>query len=61
MRAASDLPLALGALAEAVAEGSITPDEAQAVAAVLETQRRAIETAELDARITALESRKESR
>ena len=61
MRAASDLPLALGALAEAVAEGSITPDEAQAVAAVLEIQRRAIETAELDARITALESRKESR
>jgi Family of unknown function (DUF5681) len=48
---------ALGAVAEAVAAGEVTPEEGQAVAAVLETQRRAIETAELEARIAALETR----
>ena len=46
---------ALGAVA--VAGGDLTPDEGQAVAAVLETQRRAIETAELEARIAMLETR----
>src|SRR4051812_17278078 len=48
---------ALGAVAEAVAGGDLSPEEGQAVAAVLETQRRAIETAELEARIAALETR----
>ena len=47
---------ALGAVAEAVAAGDLSPEEGQAVAAVLETQRRAIETAELEARIAALEA-----
>lgn len=56
---AADLPRALGAIADAVADGLLTPDEAQSVAAVLETQRRAIETAELAARIEALETRAE--
>jgi hypothetical protein len=48
---------ALGAVAEAVAGGDLSPEEGQAVASVLETQRRAIETAELEARIAALETR----
>jgi hypothetical protein len=54
---ASDVVTALGLIAEAVGAGEITPDEGTAVAAVLETKRRAIETAELDARITALEKK----
>ncbi len=46
-----------GPVAEAVAAGEITPDEGQAVAAVLETQRRAIETSQLEQRLAALEAR----
>jgi hypothetical protein len=45
----------MGKVADAVGAGSITPDEAQAVAAVLETKRRTLETADLTARIEALE------
>ncbi|HTW54361.1 MAG TPA: hypothetical protein VME45_20905, partial [Stellaceae bacterium] len=56
MQATADLPAALGVIAAAVAGGELTPDEGQAVAAVLETQRRAIETAELEQRIAALET-----
>ena len=54
---AGGVAAALGAVAEAVAGGDLSPEEGQAVAAVLETQRRAIETAELEARIAALETR----
>jgi hypothetical protein len=46
---------AIGLVADAVGTGTITPDEGQAVAAVLETKRRAIETVELEARVAALE------
>lgn len=53
---AADLPVALGALAEAVGAGDLTPDEGQAVAAILEAQRKAIETAELESRISKLEA-----
>ena len=55
IEAPGDLVRALAAVAEAVASGSITPDEGQAVAAILESQRRAVETADLAARIEALE------
>jgi hypothetical protein len=48
---------ALAAVAAAVAGGEVSPEEGQAVAAILETQRRAIETAELEARIVALEAK----
>jgi hypothetical protein len=48
---------ALGAVASAVAAGEVSPEEGQAVAGILETQRRAIETAELEGRIAALEAR----
>lgn len=51
----ADLSAAIGVVAEAVGIGDITPDEGQAVAAVLELQRRAIETAELADRVAALE------
>ena len=39
----------------AVATGAISPEEGQAVAGVIEFQRRAIETNDLAARIEALE------
>jgi hypothetical protein len=56
MQTAADLPNVLGALAEAVACGDLTPEEGQAMAAICETQRRAIETADLDRRLAALEA-----
>jgi len=51
--------VAVGAVVAAVGAGTLTPDEAQAVAGILDLQRRAIETANLDARITALEKRRD--
>ena len=55
IKTAADLVAALGTVAEAMAAGELTPDEAGAVSAVLESKRRAIETVELEARILALE------
>ena len=52
---AADLPAAVGAVVQAVATGDLTPEEGQAIAGILETQRRAIETADLSSRIEALE------
>jgi hypothetical protein len=57
IQSAADLAAAMGAVTQAVAAGELSPDEGQAVAALLETQRRAIETAELEKRIAALETR----
>lgn len=61
MERAADLPRALGAVAAAVAAGELTPEEGQAVAAVLEAQRRAIETAELERRMSDMEARLQGR
>ena len=52
---AADIVKALGVVAGAVGAGEITADEGAAVATVLETKRKALETSELEARITALE------
>jgi hypothetical protein len=57
----ADIVAALGAVADAVAVGQISPDEAQAVAAVLETKRRAIETTDLEKRIETLEAEKKGK
>ncbi len=51
----ADVVVALGAVADAVGAGDISPDEGAAVASVLEMKRKAIETIELEARIAALE------
>ena len=51
----ADLVRALGAVADSVAEGVISAEEGQAVAAVLEAQRKAIETSDLAERIARLE------
>jgi hypothetical protein len=57
LNTAADVTTALAATAAAMAEGTLSPEEAGAVAAVIETQRRAIETLELETRIAALEAR----
>ena len=53
---AADTTAALAAVVAAVASGELTPDEAQAVAGVLETHLRSVETQDLEARIAALEA-----
>ena len=58
MQSAADLPAVLGTVAQAVASGDLTPEEGQALAAVVKAQRRAIETADLEQRVAALEQRK---
>lgn len=56
---AADHPAALAAVLAAVAAGDLTPTEATAFAAVMEHHRRAIETAEILARLEALEGKTE--
>lgn len=56
---AKDHPAAISAVLNAVAGGDLTPSEAQAFAAVLEQHRRSIETADIVARLDALEGRVE--
>ena len=57
MKSAKGLSAALTIVVQAVASGEVTPDEGQAVAAVLEAQRRAIETADLELRLQVLEEK----
>jgi hypothetical protein len=57
LNTAADLPKALAVVAAEMAAGNVTPEEAGAVAAVVEAQRRALETEDLAARIAALEAR----
>ena len=61
MRTPANLAAAAGAVALAVARGELSPEEGAAVATVLEAQRRAIETVELDQRIAALKAAKDER
>ena len=52
----ADIVGAIAAIMEAVANGSITPGEGQTLAALLEGQRKSIETVELESRLAALEA-----
>jgi uncharacterized protein DUF5681 len=54
---AADLVKALAAVADAMARGILSAEEAQGAAAVLEHHRKAVETLDLERRITALESK----
>jgi len=51
----ADLPKITGAIMQAAAEGKITPSEAAALAGLIDTHRKAIETADLAERIAKLE------
>lgn len=54
---AADVDKAIGSIASAMADGTLTPDEAGSIAAVVELRRKSIETYEHEARIAALEER----
>lgn len=56
IRTAADLPKLTAAILKAVAEGELTPGEGQKLAALAETHLKALETAELEQRIAALEA-----
>lgn len=56
IKSAADLPKATAKILEAVAKGIITPSEGQALAGLIEGHRKALETAELEARVAALET-----
>ena len=53
----NDAARALAAVVKAMAMGNITPGEAAAIAGVMETYRRTLETADLERRLVALEDR----
>ena len=51
----ADLTAATAAVVAAVGSGELTPEEGQAVGALLEAHTRALETAELERRVAAVE------
>ncbi len=53
---AQEIADAVAALLRGVAAGELTPDEASTIAGVVEARRRAIETVELEERLTKLEA-----
>ena len=57
---AADMPPALSVVIAAMASGEISPDEAAAVAGVIEVSRKAIETVDLEQRIRSLEDAKKA-
>ena len=57
---AADVVHALGHIMDAVAAGQLTIEEAAGLTAIIEAQRKAIETGELDTRLTELERRYDS-
>jgi len=54
---AADHPTVIAGIFDAVASGDLTASEAQALSAVLEQHRRAVETVEIIGRLEALEGR----
>ena len=57
METAADLVKAAAAISAAMADGTITPDEAAVASTVVETHRRTLETHELTGRVAAIEAR----
>ena len=56
IRTARDAAPAAGRITAMVGAGQLTPSEGQMLAGIVETQRRALETADLERRIAALEA-----
>ena len=54
---ANDLPDAIASVNRQVAEGEISPDEGTLIVGLLDAHRKAIETSDLAARLSALEER----
>ena len=59
MEKVEDASKALGTITKAVAQGEITPLEGQSMANIIEAHRRAIETMDLERRLTELEEKAE--
>jgi len=57
VESATGVMTALSAVLAAVAAGDLTTEEGQAIGALLESHRRAIETVEIEQRLAALEGR----
>jgi hypothetical protein len=57
VKTSGDVVSALAAVVGAMSDGQLSPAEACEVASVVELQRRAVETQELEARLHALEER----
>ena len=60
IRSAADIAGAMGAVAAAVANGTLTPGEAESIARMVETFLRSIETSDFDRRLQALEAHAQS-
>lgn len=56
--APADAVTAMSALLAAVAEGTVTPGEAQTISTVIEAHRRTLETEDIEQRLAALEADK---
>ena len=54
---AADLPAVTAALLDGVSKGQLTPSEAQALAGLVEAHRKALETADIEIRLAALEGK----
>jgi hypothetical protein len=52
----SDLVAGISAILQAVSEGQLTPGEGQALASLIEAQRRTLETEDIERRLTAIEA-----
>jgi hypothetical protein len=53
----TDLPKAVGAVLEAIADGTLSPEEGSAIGNAISLQCRVLEVCELEQRIAALEER----
>lgn len=58
---AQDAPAAMAAILTAVANGELTPGEAETLTGLVETFRRALETADLERRIAAIEQQQQEK
>ena len=55
VRTTADLPSASQAILQAVADGQLTPSEAQAIAGIVADHRKNLEIGDLEARVAMLE------
>jgi hypothetical protein len=60
LKSAADSVAAIGAIIAAVGEGRIAPGEAEAMARLVDTFIRAVETTEIEQRLLALEARQDA-
>jgi uncharacterized protein DUF5681 len=61
LETAAEIVRGLGAIITAVADGTLTPDEAAAVANLIEIKRKAVETFEIERRVADLEQKEANR